>query len=307
MRLAKWWRAEPKITVATVEQLLKRIEQLERIVGRGNGKTLYKYTEDYRPQEHPGLIRGAKDEVLGAYDPELGAFMLDYQVRQHGRGLMDKLADRLPDSITETLERSAAAYWGDIPSPQGSGVTWRDMLTPRRVIAADGTQVLNTVTETIMLPDFTFAADYMEVGDGFKYTLLGDFSGQAAANTKTVRLRWGGVGGTSMAASGAFAFDPTASSTTLSEMFEFWIVARSLGTAGSIFVMGRATWADFDDASATTLKSNLDMLMIPVSAPAATGSLDTTTAKAISPTITFSSATATIQYTNHIGVLESID
>lgn len=209
----------------------------------------------------------------------------------------------VPTHVQRNLDK---AHAGDIHM-KASGVNWGDVLTPRRVIAADGTQVLNTTTETIMCPDFTFAADYFEVGDAFQYTLLGNFSGQAAANNVIVRLRYGGAGGTAMATSGSFAFDPTAASTTVTKMFEFYFVCRSTGTAGSFFTIGRATWNDFDDASATTLKNNLDMLMIPPSAPAVVSSLDTTTAKAISPTIQFSSGTATIQWTTNIAILESLN
>lgn len=235
------------------------------------------------------------------------ALLEEAQKRSQGRVLHkyvgEYVADNAPDSVRSYLEK---ARKGDI-NFKASGVGWRDVLTPRRVLMADGTQVSNTTTETIMCPDFTFAADYFEPGDAFKYTILGNFSGQAAANTVTVRLKYGGVGGTAMATSGAFAFDPTAASTTVTEMFEFYFVCRSVGTSGSFFTIGRATWNDFDDASATTLKNNLDMLMIPASAPAVVSSLDTTTAKAISPTIQFSSGTATIQWTTNIAILESLN
>ena len=64
---------------------------------------------------------------------------------------------------------------------------------------------------------------------------------------------------------------------------------------------------DFDDASATTVIGNLNMSVIPVSAPAAVGSLDTTTAKALSPTFNSSVATSGTQCTNHIALLESLN
>lgn len=249
------------------EQLVKRVEQLERAISKDRGRVLYSHLEDY--------------EAI--------------------------VSERAPSRVQWLLDRAKAARWGDAPMVRASSVSWRDMLTPRRVLIADGAQVLNTASETIMCPDFTFNADYFEHGDAFKYTLLGDLSGQAAANTVTFRLRYGGVGGTSMATSGAFAWDPTAASTTVSEMLEYYFVCRSTGTAGSFFAMGRYTPNDFDDASAATIVTNLNMLMIPASAPAVTSSLDTTVGKAISPTVQFSSATATVQWTNHIAILESLN
>jgi hypothetical protein len=245
----------------------------------------------------PGVLHSLTEDY-DPFDPEV--------VRQQEK-LAEESGSRMPSSVRGWLDKSRLARWGDLPYMRASSVGWRDVLTPRRVLQADGAQVLNTVSETIMCPDFTFAADYMEVGDAFKYTLLGDMSTQAAANNAIVRLRWGGVGGTALATSGSFAWDPTGAGTTLSMCFEFYVVVRSIGSAGSMFVMGKAVWNDFDDASATTLMNNLNMQMIPASAPAAVGSLDTTTAKALSPTVQFSSATATVQWTTHIALLESLN
>ena len=304
--MTRWWR-RTSVENPSTEQLLKRVVQLEKTLGAGGGRVLHRHMEDYVPFAHAGVIRDENDEIQGVFDPQLGAFMLDPEVRGAGAALMDKLGERLPENVKRALERAADSRFGDAPYATASGLGWRDVLTPRRVLGADGVQVLNTASETIMVPDFTFLADYFEVGDAFKYTLLGDLSGQAAANTVTFRLRYGGVGGTSMAASGAFAWDPTASSTTLSHMVEYYFVCRATGTAGSFFTMGRLTPADFDDASVAALVANLNMLMIPPSAPAVVGSLDTTLNKAISPTVQFSSATATVQWTNHIAILESLN
>ena len=96
--------------------------------------------------------------------------------------------------------------------PQMSSVSWRDTLTPRDVLTADGTAVTNTTTETIMCPDFTFAARALEVGDWFKYNLWFRHSTVITTpGTITFKLRWGGVAGTTLATSGAFAPDPDGS------------------------------------------------------------------------------------------------
>lgn len=210
----------------------------------------------------------------------------------------------LPPRVAEYL-RLAQERPGK-SGPTASGVTWRDTLTPRRVLVADGAQVLNTTSETIMCPDYTFAADALEVGDAFKYTLIGHISTVTTPGTITFRLRWGGVGGTSLAASGAFAPDPTAAATTLSYCVEWYAVCRSTGTSGSILAAAKIEWSDYDDASTTTLKGNLDMRLAPTSAPAGV-SVDTTTAKALSPTVQFSVSTATTQLTNVFALLESLN
>ena len=188
-----------------------------------------------------------------------------------------------------------------------SSVGWRDVLTPRRILQTDGTQVIATTSETVMCPDYTFAADALEVGDAFVYDLWGNMSTVITTpGTVTFRLRWGGVGGTTLAASGAFAPDTTAASTTVSYRVTWVVVCRSLGATGSLFAMGQIGWNDFDDTSAATIVGNLNMGFAPVSAPAAT-TVSTVAAAALSPTVQFSVTTATTQLTNHIAILESIN
>lgn len=246
----------------------------------------------------PGVIHSHVED----YNP------LDPKVLSAQDELLEQGRSRMPRSVRGWLDRSKRAqYEGGLL--KASSVGWRDVLTPRRVLLADGAQVASTTSETIMIPDFTFAADYMEPGDVFHYTLLFSWSSVITTpGTFTFRLRWGGVGGTALATSGAFAPDPTAGSTSVSGMVEYFLVVRSTGTAGSMFAMGRL-WpgGDFDDASATALKGNLDMVMVPTSAPASVGSLDTTTAKALSPTVQFTVSGATTNLTTHIAILESLN
>lgn len=243
----------------------------------------------------PGLLHS----VLEDYNP------FDPQVQEHAGNLLDKQRSRMPASLRRLLDLSKKTSW-DGEAMKASSVAWRDMLTPRRVLVADGAQILNTVTNTIMCPDFTFAADYLEAGDCLKYTLLFDVSTIAGAQTQTYILKWGGQGGVALATSGAFQADTTAISTTQSQMLEYYMVCRATGTAGSSFTMGRLIANDYDDASLAAVQANLNMLMVPTNAPAAVA-IDTTIAKALSPTITFSTATATVQLTNHIALLESLN
>ena len=242
----------------------------------------------------PGVLYSVLDE----YNP------FDPKVLEAGHALMEKQKGRIPDSIARLLDKITP--W-DGEAIKASSVGWRDMLTPRRVLVADGAIISNTTTETIMVPDFTFAADYLEVGDVLKYTLFFGWSSVITTpGTITLRQRWGGVGGVSMAASGAYAPDPTAGSTSLSGWVEYYTVCRATGTSGTSFTMGRMNLTDYDDVSATGLKGNLDMGNIPVSAPAV-ATIDTTIAKALSPTVQFSVATSPTNLTNYIALLESLN
>jgi hypothetical protein len=272
-----WWRLPKK--EPTIVDLIKRIEQLERALQHGRGRTLYSYMMDYDPLDHPGIVRDeSSDRVIGT----------------------------IPGRVQDWLDKAKESRM-EGPYVMGSGTSWRDTLTPKRVIAADGTQVLNTVTETVMCPDFTFAADYFEVGDAVKYTLLFDVSTIAGAQTQTYRIRWGGVGGTALAASGAFQGDTAAVATNLSQAIEWYVVCRSAGPSGSMFAMGKLMPADFNTTTIATLAAQLNMFMVPPATPASVGSLNTTAANALSPTITFSVATATVQLTNHMAFLESMN
>jgi hypothetical protein len=215
--------------------------------------------------------------------------------------VLETYGDRLPAVVRENLERSRRAF---APfAPRNSAQTWRETLY---ATIADGAQVLNTVTETILVPNFTLPANYLYPGRVLKYTLWIDNSTVITTpGTITHRLRYGGVAGTSLAASGAYAPDPTAASTTVSGYIEYYFVCRAVGTAAASFTMGRMWLSDNDDATATTVVGNLNMHVIPSSAPAAVN-IDTTAANALSPTVTHSVATATTQTTCHIAILESL-
>jgi hypothetical protein len=177
--------------------------------------------------------------------------------------------------IAENLSRPSDPF-----EPRGSNNSWQETLY--RVTAT--TTISGTTTETIMVPDFTLPANYLVSGRCLRYTLIGDYSTAITTpGTWTWRLRYGGVGGTVLAVSGAYAPDPTAASTTVPWMVEWYLTMRADGASGSAFVQGRLIVTDFDDASVTTLINNLNMLMIPTSAPAAV-TINTTTANALSPT-----------------------
>jgi len=184
--------------------------------------------------------------------------------------------------------------------PHSSMQSWRETLYATQ---ADGTAI-TAAAETIMVPNFTIPGNYLYPGRCLKYTILGKISTVITTpGTITAKLKWGGVGGTQLVTSGAYAPDPTAASTDLTCIFEFWLMCREIGTSAASLAFGRMNLSDFDDASATTLKNNLDMNMIPTSSPA-TVNIDTTTANALSPT--FTQTVATGSFTAMLAILESL-
>ena len=204
--------------------------------------------------------------------------------------------DKLPDSVKRNLDQAAdlGAF-----APRASGLGWEEVIyTPN----ADGAAI-TAAAETILVPDFSIPASYMTVGKILKYTLMGRQSTAITTpGTITHRLRWGGVAGVAMAASGAFAPDPTAAATNLTWMVEYWVQQRTVGATGTSLTIGRVEWSDYDDATVATIVGNLNMRMIPTSAPAV-ATVDTTIDKLLSATYQSSVATASVQA--HMAILEA--
>jgi hypothetical protein len=207
--------------------------------------------------------------------------------------------ERLPSAIAERLELAQDRF-----GPRASLQSWEEVIY--NPVLADGTAVTASGTETIMLPIFTLPANYLYPGRALKWTVFGRQSTAITTpGTITFKLSYSasGVGAVTVVSSGAFAPDPTAAATNLTFMAEFWTWCRSVGTAGTVLGVGRIEWSDYDDASAATIVGNLNMRMAPTSAPA-TAAVDTTVARALSPTYTSSVATASM--TAHGGFLEAM-
>lgn len=171
---------------------------------------------------------------------------------------------------------------------------------------ADGTAIANTVTETIIFPNVTIPANYMADGRVLRLTVYGRH-GTTGTPTLTFRVRWGGVAGTVLAASGAI----TCGSAVTAGMWkvELLIQVRTNGSSGSLFVTGQATVAD-DAAStvgsATNTHASDFMGSAGVATPAAV-TVDLTADTALSVTATWGTANASNTLTGHNYVLESLN
>ena len=180
----------------------------------------------------------------------------------------------------------------------------------------DYTSISNTTSETILVPDFTFAAYDSRIYPGatFRYSCYYDVSFVATTpGTLVFALRWGGVAGTVLAQSGAYAPDPTGALANRSGWVETlltWRTVTPTASGSSAFAMGKFHLNDYDDASATTLQGNLAMGAFGsagANTPAAVSSLDTTTSKALSLTAKFSVSTNPTNITAHQWILEQVN
>lgn len=215
-------------------------------------------------------------------------------------------AGRLPESAAAHLEKARARPRASGPTASKQG--FNEILA---VDVADGATTTATTTEALAVPDYAFAAGDPHIYQGATFKITQYFETSTVVTTPgtiTMRLRWGGLGGTAMAATGAFA-PSTVATTSAGGHIEFLFTVRSIGAAGSIWTQGKWNPSNFDPTSATTLKNELNMLNIPPygTAPAVVGSLDTTTAKLLSVTIQFSVVTANTTFINHLRILESVN
>jgi hypothetical protein len=152
-------------------------------------------------------------------------------------------------------------------------------------LIADGTQVSNTVNETIICPDFNIPAYFMAPGRRLHVRAWWECSNVVTTpGNLTLRLRWGGVAGVVLAASAAMSLNTTAR-TNFTGFLDADIVCRSAGSSGSFSTHG-FVWLNNAIANVSQfLTTNMPQSGTSVA------SVDTTVDKLLSVTAQFSVAT----------------
>src|SRR3972149_7037746 len=113
--------------------------------------------------------------------------------------------------------------------------------SPLVIDIADGAQILNTTSETIICPDYSFAANDNRIYQGAMFNIRAWFDVSNVVTTPgplTLRIRWGGVAGTVLASTGARQLSAPARP-SYSGPLDADLVVRSIGSAGSMFCQGR--------------------------------------------------------------------
>jgi len=150
---------------------------------------------------------------------------------------------------------------------------WDELKTS---MVANGTDVTGT-SEALLVPDWTFNAQELQEESVVHGVIFGKITTDASAGNLTLRLRWGGLAGTLLAASANFAL--ANSQTNITWKFEYWVTVRAQGdTTASL------TMIAFADAAFGAAASSNVPIVVPASAPAEVTSLDGTVAKALSVT-----------------------
>jgi len=180
--------------------------------------------------------------------------------------------------------------------------------SPLLIDVADGAQVLNTSTRTVICPNFGFAAGDNRIYQGAAFNIRAWFDVSNVVTTPgtiILGIRKGGVNGTVLAETSAIAMSATARSNYSGSM-DADLTIRSIGSAGSAFCMGRVFLNDVPVAADSAPQSIYTMGSAGANTPAVVSALDFATAAwDLAVTVTFSVATATTQLTCHQRILKS--
>ena len=193
-----------------------------------------------------------------------------------------------------------------LPMISGAGVQgWEEALES---IVADGTQISNSAAEALVCPDFNIPAYYMSAGRTMRLWAGGLVSNVVTTpGTFIARVRWGGLTGTQVLASGAQGLDTTAHTSAAWAMLAH-IVCRSTGTTGSFLGLG-VLW--MYNLLASTAANLLPALMGGQGSPGSSAgtaiSVDTTTSKLLSVTGQFSVATSPTNLLGQQRILEILN
>lgn len=201
-------------------------------------------------------------------------------------------------SLLDEAQRGWVERGGVLPDLDDVLMGRQYFMDPIYWVVSDGSAIANTTAETIIFTNQTVPANYLQGGRQLRITAYGRHS-TTATPTLTFRLRWGGVGGTVLAASGAMTCGSAVSAAMW--MVELLVQTRLDGPTGTLFVTGFARLGE-DAASTVGSATNAGaqdfMGSAGVATPAAV-TVDLTPDTALSLTATWSAASASNTLTGH--------
>jgi len=178
---------------------------------------------------------------------------------------------------------------------------------------ASGTAVAGTAAETILVPNVTIPANFMQDGRALRIRAFGGY-GTTGTPTLIFSLRWGGVSGTVMAKSSTATLTSGvgggASMTALWEL-EILVQVRSNGSTGTAMSNGKAVLYTSTAGTAGTV-TNYGMPMPIVSGSTggttpAVATLDLTADTALALTATWGTSNAANSIQVHNYTIEALN
>lgn len=182
--------------------------------------------------------------------------------------------------------------------------TWSETLA---WATASGSPVTNTTTETILFPNVTIPANYMQDGRLLRLKAFGQWSTGTGPPTVIFSIRWGGVAGTLICKSATIT--TIASVTAAPWELEAMLQTRSNGSSGTVMGNGHAilySGTAPTAASATGAAAVAPMTNGGVLTPAV-ATLDLTADTALSTTLTWSASSTSHTITGLNYSLESLN
>ncbi len=171
---------------------------------------------------------------------------------------------------------------------------------------ADGTAIANTTTETIIFPNLTIPANFLQDGRTLRIKAWGKYS-TTGTPTLTFALRFGGVAGTILCQSPAITGVSTGTNAIWS--LEIMLTVRVNGSSGSVFAVGEVVLGSATAptvGSATGAPAVVHMSSAGQTAPAAV-TVDLTADTALSITGKWSAASASNTLTGHNYYIEALN
>lgn len=164
---------------------------------------------------------------------------------------------------------------------------------------SSGTAVSTANVETILFPNVTVPANYMQDGRALRIRCQGQWTTTASTPTAIFSLRWGGVAGTLLCKTAAIT---TVASTTAAVFdLDILVQTRSNGSSGTLMAIGNCQmYAGVAPTIASTTGSAASTPMTAggVLAPAV-ATVDLTTDTALSITVTTSTTALTVTGLNY--------
>jgi len=186
----------------------------------------------------------------------------------------------------------------------GGAQTWEETLESTIV---DGTQISNSSSETIVVPDFSIPATYMAAGRTLRIWAYGVMSNVVTTpGTLTMRVRWGGVGGTLLLASAAQGLDTTARTNSMWLMMAT-VTCRTIVSSGTFMSGGILFGNVLSSTASNLLPALLGSAGAPLASSNAAVTVDTTAAKLLSVTAQFSVSTNPTNLTCNSCILEALN
>lgn len=151
----------------------------------------------------------------------------------------DRLSDFNPFSLDKSNRRYSRQFWSET-------LTWA---------TASGTAVANTGTETILFPNVTIPANYLQDGRVLRLRAFGVY-GTTATPSCVISVRWGGVAGTILGKTGLNVLTSAVgggASMTANWNAEIYIQTRSNGSSGTLMTNGEVNWSTSTLATAGTV------------------------------------------------------